>query len=111
MSAYQENLFQSRSKKTAFSFICRINLEKYFIKAREDVFRVYITSSKHEEALGEVETVMQMKFDYSERRRTADQVTIITLNPWIARALRNTKSILNLGKWSLSRVLGEAFRL
>ena len=45
MSEYQENLFQSRSKKPAFSFICRIMFEKYFIKAIEDFFgkiHVYI---------------------------------------------------------------------
>ena len=38
MSVYQENLFQSRSKKPAFSFICRNIFEEYFIKAREDFF-------------------------------------------------------------------------
>ena len=36
MNVYQENLFQSRSKKTAFSFICLIIFEKYFIKAIDD---------------------------------------------------------------------------
>ena len=38
MSVCQENLFQSRNKKTAFSFICRIIFEQYFIKAIEDIF-------------------------------------------------------------------------
>ena len=33
-----ENLFQSRSKYTAFSFICRIVFKKYSIKAIEDFF-------------------------------------------------------------------------
>ena len=56
---YQENLFQSRSKKTEFSFICQIIFEKYFTKAIGDFFRVYIASSKHEGELGELETVMQ----------------------------------------------------
>ena len=31
MSAYQGNLLRSRSKWTAFSFMCCINFEKYFI--------------------------------------------------------------------------------
>ena len=47
MGVDHENVFQSRSKKTAFSFICRIIFEKYFIKAIEDFFCVYIASSKH----------------------------------------------------------------
>ena len=33
MGMYEENLFQSRSEKTASSFICRINFEKYFYKS------------------------------------------------------------------------------
>ena len=40
MSEYQENLFQLRSKKPSFSFICQTTVEKYFIKAIEDFFRV-----------------------------------------------------------------------
>ena len=40
------NLFQSRSEKTAFSFICQIIFDKCVIKAIEDfLFRVYIASS------------------------------------------------------------------
>lgn len=38
MSAYQEKLFRSGSKKTTFSFICRIEFEKYFKMAIEDYF-------------------------------------------------------------------------
>ena len=49
ISVYQENLFQSKSKKNpAFSFTCGIIFEKYFIKAIEVFFfRVSIASSKH----------------------------------------------------------------
>ena len=62
MRVYQENLFQSRSKKKpAFSFIFRITLEKYFTKAIEDVLGVSIASSKYEGELGEFETVMQTR--------------------------------------------------
>ena len=38
MSVYEENLFQSRIKKSSISVICRIILKKYFIKATEDFF-------------------------------------------------------------------------
>ena len=58
---YQENLFQSRSQKPAFSFICQIILEKYFVKAIEDFFHVSITSLKHLGKLGEFSTVMQTR--------------------------------------------------
>ena len=41
MSVFKENLFQSRSKKPAFSFICRMIFKEYFIKAIEDFFSVF----------------------------------------------------------------------
>ena len=47
MGVFQENLLYSRSKKLTFCFICQIIFEKYFIKAIEDFFYVYISSSKH----------------------------------------------------------------
>ena len=42
ISAYQEKLFRTRSKKkkTEFSFVCRIMFETYFIKALDDFFFV-----------------------------------------------------------------------
>ena len=46
MSVCQESLFQSRINKTAFSFICRIIFEKYFLKAIEDFFAVSSTASR-----------------------------------------------------------------
>ena len=45
MIVYQENVVQSRSKKIAFSFICRIISEKYFYKSNHGS-RVCITVSK-----------------------------------------------------------------
>ena len=42
ISTCPENLFRSRNKETVFSFICRIIFQKYFTKATEDFFRVYI---------------------------------------------------------------------
>ena len=56
---YQENLFQSRSKKINISFICQIIFEECFIKAIEDLFRVSVVSSKHSGKLGEFSTVIQ----------------------------------------------------
>ena len=41
MIVYEENLFHSRSKKTAFSFICQSIFEKYFIKALGLFFSVF----------------------------------------------------------------------
>ena len=41
---YQEDMFHLRSKKNAaISFICRIILEKYFIKVMEDFFQVCVS--------------------------------------------------------------------
>ena len=59
MSVYQEICFNQEVKKPAFTFICRIISEEYFIKAIEDFFPVSIASSKHSGELGELSTVMQ----------------------------------------------------
>ena len=41
ISAYQENVNRSRSKQTAFFFICRIIFEKYFNEAMEVFFSMF----------------------------------------------------------------------
>ena len=89
---YQENLSQSRSKKTAFFFICRITFEKYFIKATEDFFRVSIASSKHSGEVGEFSTVMQT-FDCVSGLQNCLEFSQFSLV--FRRGYENTKNILS----------------
>ena len=49
ISAYQENLFRTRSKKNIF-FVCRITFETYFIKALDDSF--FVLTKPHLNTLG-----------------------------------------------------------
>ena len=60
MSMYQENLFQSRSKKTSIFLQLSNYLWEIFYKSNRGLFfRVSIASSKHSGELREFETVMQ----------------------------------------------------